>query len=187
MNLLLKNLLILCCLMFCVIFNAYAKADAAISDAELIKPKSIVVDQSLGQLQAEKMLRAARLFYTFWDTGEKKYIDVLVDPNFIDNTLPAGRPQGVKGLLFASNNFRKAVPDLHCSVEDLLITGDKVTARLLLTGTFTGEFNGIKGNHKPVKFIAIDILRIKDGKLMEDWHLEDNLTLLQQLNAVKML
>ena len=37
---------------------------------------------------------------------------------------------------------------------------------------------------KPVRFFAIDILRIGGEKIVEDWHLEDNLTLLQQLGVV---
>lgn len=158
-----------------------------INDDSLIQPKSITVDGSLDKDKAAQIVRAARLFYTFWNTGEHQYLTAVISPHFIDHTLPAGRPQGPEGPQFASNNFRKAVPDLKCEVEDLLVTGDKVTARLLLSGTFKGKFNNIPPTGKPVKFIAIDILHIQNGLLVEDWHLEDNLTLLQQLNAVKML
>lgn len=31
---------------------------------------------------------------------------------------------------------------------------------------------------------AIDILHVTDGKITEDWHLEDNLTLQQQLGLI---
>jgi predicted ester cyclase len=78
----------------------------------------------------------------------------------------------------------KAVPDLQCTIEDLLVVGDKVTAHLTFTGTHKGEFMGSKPTGKPVKFIATDILHMKDGKIVEDWHLEDNLTLMQQLGVV---
>ncbi|MBL1705298.1 ester cyclase, partial [Klebsiella pneumoniae] len=37
---------------------------------------------------------------------------------------------------------------------------------------------------KEINFFAIDILHVKDGKIMEDWHLEDNLTLKQQLGLI---
>ena len=56
----------------------------------------------------------------------------LLLKNFFDNTLPKGRPQGIEGLKFAAQNFRKVVPDIHCEIEDLLVVGDKVTARLSL-------------------------------------------------------
>lgn len=163
------------------------RADTQIKDSDLVKPNSMTIDSSLDKTTADQMIRAAKLFYTFWNTGDNTFLDAVISPHFIDNTLPEGRPQGPKGIKVASENFRKAVPDLHCSLEDLLIVGDKVTARLLFTGTFKGTFKGIPGTNKPIKFFAIDILRIKDGRLVEDWHLEDNLTLLLQLNAVKMV
>ncbi len=170
-----------------IVETANAQTPIDIKDNELVKPKSITIDRSLDKSTADQIIHTAQLFYTFWNTGDQKYLNAGVSPNFIDNTLPAGRPQGPEGLKFASNNFRKAVPDLHCTLEDLLVVGDKVTARLLFTGTFKGKFKEHPPTNKPVKFFAIDILQIKDGKLIQDWHLEDNLTLLQQLGAIKML
>ena len=147
---------------------------------------SITVARSLSKADAAQMVKAARLFYAFWDTGNAEYASAAVDNDFRDNTLPEGRPQGRKGLLYASQTFRSAVPDLHCTIEDLLVSGDKVTARLLFTGTHKGEFMGHPATGKPVRFLAIDVLRIRDGRIVEDWHLEDNLTLLQQLGIVSL-
>ena len=152
----------------------------------LPQPDSITVDRSLSKADAAQMVKAARLFYAFWDTGNAEYASAAVDDDFRDNTLPAGRPQGPKGLLYASQTFRSAVPDLHCTIEDLLVSGDKVTARLLFTGTHKGEFMGHPATGKRVKFFAIDILRIRGGKIVEDWHLEDNLSLLEQLGVVSL-
>jgi predicted ester cyclase len=142
------------------------------------------VDASLSKEKVEQSIRAARHFYAFWDTGNPEHIKQAVAPFFIDNTLPPGRPQGPQGLLFASRSFRAAVPDLRCTIEDLLVTGDKVTARLSFTGTFTGTFQGKQGHGQPVSFRAIDILHVREGRIIEDWHLEDNLTFLQQIGAV---
>ena len=149
----------------------------------LPQPESMTVDRSLSKAEAVQMIKTARLFYAFWDTGNAEYASASVDNDFRDNTLPEGRPQGPKGLLYASQTFRTAVPDLHCKIEDLLVSGDKVTARLTFTGTHKGEFMGHPATGKPVRFFAIDILRIRGGRIVEDWHLEDNLTLLQQLGA----
>lgn len=119
-------------------------------------------------------------------TGKESYAKAVLFNNFIDYTLPPGRPQGPAGPLFASKNFRAAVPDLTCAVDDLLITGEKVTARLRFTGHFTGTFMQHAGNGAAVDFFAIDILHIREGKIVEDWHLEDNLALLHQLGVVKL-
>jgi predicted ester cyclase len=38
------------------------------------------------------------------------------------------------------------------------------------------------GQGQMIKFIAIGIYTIKNGKIKSNWHLEDNQTLMQQLN-----
>lgn len=165
---------------------APTQAAAQAQTHSLPQPESMTVDRSLSPADGAQMVKAARLFYAFWDTGNAEYASAAVDHDFRDNTLPEGRPQGPKGLLYASQTFRNAVPNLHCTIEDLLVSGDKVTARLLFTGTYKGEFMGHPANGKPVRFFAIDILRIRGGKIVEDWHLEDNLTLLEQLGVVSL-
>jgi predicted ester cyclase len=165
---------------------ALSQTAAQAQGQPLPQPESTTVDRSLSSADAAQMIKAARLFYAFWDTGNAEYATAAVDNDFRDNTLPPGRPQGPKGLLYASQAFRSAVPDLHCTIEDLLVSGDKITARLLFTGTHKGEFMGHPATGKPVRFFAIDILRIRDGKIVEDWHLEDNLTLLEQLGVVSL-
>ncbi|SFD33675.1 Predicted ester cyclase [Bacillus sp. 491mf] len=168
--------------------SEYKTAAPAKKDIQLLKdfpqPKSMTIDPSLNQQKAMEMVHAAQRFYAFWNTGNDALIPQAVTDNFFDNTLPKERPQGPKGLTFASSNFRKAVPDLQCNIEDLLVTGDKVTARLSFTGTHKGNFGEKQPTGKAVHFFAIDILRVKDGKIVEDWHLEDNLTLMQQLGVV---
>ena len=171
----------------CVLLSIALTQTAAQAQGQALpQPESMTVDRSLSPAAAAQMIKTARLFYAFWDTGNAEYASAAVDNNFRDNTLPEGRPQGPKGLLYASQTLRSAVPDLHCTIKDLLVNGDKVTARLLFTGTHKGEFMGHPATGKPVRFFAIDILRIRSGKIVEDWHLEDNLTLFEQLGVVSL-
>src|SRR6266700_3784465 len=137
---------------------------AQVQGPTLPQPESMTVDGSLSEADAAQTIKTARLFYAFWDTGNAEYASASVDDDFRDNTLPEGRPQGPKGLLYASQTFRSAVPDLHCKIEDLLVSGDKITARLVFTGTHKGEFMGHPATNKPVTFFAIDILHVRGGR-----------------------
>ena len=92
---------------------------------------------------------------------------------------------GFNGLLFAPKNFRTAVPDLTCTIEDLLVIDNKVTVRLHFNCHSIGPFGDHPESGNVVSFFAIDILHIRDGKIVEDWHLEDNLTFLQQIGVLK--
>ncbi|MFI9275812.1 ester cyclase [Kitasatospora sp. NPDC052896] len=148
---------------------------------DLVQPTAITVDHSIGAKRAAQEVHLAQQLYTFWNTGQQKYLDAAISPQFKDNTLPAGRPQGPAGPVFASKNFRTAVPDLTCELSDLLVTGDKITARLVFRGHFTGTFNGVQGKGQSVDFNAIDIQHVGTDKIIEDWHIEDNQTLMSQL------
>jgi predicted ester cyclase len=175
-----------CLLLIALLFVLITQVKKAgeISEAALIKPKAITFDHSLDKAALNRMIRAARLYYTFWDTGEFKYLDAVISPTFIDHTSPAGYPQGPQGQKYASNQLRAAMPDLQCSIEDLLVTGEMITARLNFRGTSKYAFMGHPATEKPVEYIAIEILHVQDGKIVDIWHLEDKLALLKQLGIV---
>jgi len=162
-----------------------APTQASLPPAPITAPKLVTRASTLTDVQAAQLLRTARLFYTFWNTGDVRYARAAVSSDFKDNTLPPGRPQGLPGLQAASKSFLTAVPDLKCTLEDVVLVNDKVMARLLFTGHNTGPFGTHPASGKAIRFIAIDILHIRDGKIYEDWHLEDNLTFQQQIGVVK--
>ena len=147
---------------------------------ELVRPLSLSIDASLEESRARRLVQVAQQLYTFWHTGDPRYLRLAVDASFVDNTLPAGRPQGIDGPTTASAAFRAAVPDLTCELSDLLVVGDKLAVRLRFRGTFTGTFNGVLGEGQPIDFVAFDIQHVPGDRIIEDWHLEDNLTFLLQ-------
>jgi predicted ester cyclase len=167
-------------------------ASAPVNDSDLadhtpglVVPGAVHVAPGTDPRQARTVVHTAQVLYTFWNTGDTKYLDQALTPDFRDNTLPPGRPQGPTGPRIASAGFRAAVPDLTCEVADLYVTGDTLTARLVFRGHFTGTDNGIQGHGQPINFNAFDIQHVGAGtRINEDWHLEDNLTFLQQAGLV---
>jgi predicted ester cyclase len=163
-------------------FGAAAPASAATDT--LVKPATMIVDHSLPTVQVAAQILAARRYDTFWTTGDEALARASLAPDFTDRTLPPGRVQGIEGPLGASKLVHAAVPDIHCDVEQMIVAGDRVVSHLHFTGHFTGQFKGVQGKGQPIDFIATDIYRIADGRIVENWHLEDNLTFLQQLGVV---
>ena len=141
----------------------------------------VVVAPGIPAAQRDADLAAVRAFYGFWDTGDVALLDRAIAPSFTDHTLPPGRPQGPDGPAFASKSFRAAVPDLGVTVEKLIVEGDYVTVHMVFTGHFTGTFGTAHGRNQSIRFIATDLIKIGDGRITDNWHIEDNLTLLQQM------
>ncbi len=153
--------------------------------AEEVKIDDLVVATSIPAGQRDATVKAARVFYQFWNTGDAASLKPAISPNFTDHTLPPGRPQGPEGPPFASKNFRAAVPDLSVEVRKMVVAGDYVTVHMDFKGHFTGTFGSIKGHGQPIDFIATDLLQVTDGRITDNWHIEDNLTLLTQMGVAK--
>src|SRR5712671_3071962 len=163
-----------------IVMIAYAFA----TDTALIEPHSLIFDRSLPRAQVDSQVIAARRYDAFWNTGDEALARAALTPNFIDSTLPAGRPQGLAGPLAASKLMRAAIPDLSCEIEQMIVAGDRVVAHLRFRGHFTGRFGQTRGHGQTINFIATDIYRITDGHIAENWHLEDNLAFQQQLGLI---
>jgi predicted ester cyclase len=162
---------------------ALGAADAA-TDEQLIRPEKQIVDPSLSAAQADASVLAARRYGSFWNSGDEALARAALASNFTDRTLPPGRAQGVEGPLAASKFVRAAIPDMRADIQQMIVTGDRVVVHLRFHGHFTGRFKDIQGKGQNVDFIATDIYRIADGRIADNWHLEDNLTFLQQLGVV---
>ena len=153
--------------------------------AESIKINELVVAAAIPDAQRDATMKAVRAFYDFWNTGDEALLQEAIAPNFTDHTLPPGRPQGPEGPAFASRRFRAAVPDLKLTVEKMIVAGDYVTVHMSFTGHFTGKFGQMQGKGQPVPFIATDLVKIENGRITHNWHIEDNLTLLQEMGVAK--
>ena len=157
---------------------------ASVANDKLVEPQHITVDHSLPKAQLAAQILAARRYDTFWNTGDESLARAALAPDFMDRTLPPGRAQGVDGPIGASKFVRAAVPDMTADIEQMVVAGDRVVVHLHFHGHFTGQFKGVQGQGQNVDFIATDIYRIADGRIAENWHLEDNLTFLQELGVV---
>lgn len=88
--------------------------------------------------------------------------------------------QGMIGLL------GKVFPDGQYSIEHLAAEDDFVTWHWVFRATHQGELMGIPATGKQVSFGGINIFRLKDGKVIEDWVYRDTLGLMRQLGALPM-
>lgn len=151
---------------------------------ELVTPHELIAASHLSSAREAALETVARRYATFWNTGDEALAREALADNFIDKTPPEGRKQGPEGALLASRAFRTAVPDLSCEVEQMIVAGDRVVSHLHFRGHFTGTFGKLKGKGQQVDFIATDIYQIRNNKIIANWHLEDNLTLMKQLGAL---
>jgi predicted ester cyclase len=171
----------------CVIACDFAMPSAAPAQADradLGKPELVIAAGDLSPGQRNALLSCARRFYRFWNTGDPDLLRLAISRHFVDHTLPPGREQGPEGPAAAAQTFLGAVPDLRVVVAQQIIAGDRVVSHLHFTGHFTGRFGTAVGQGQPIDFVATDILAVRDGRITDNWHIEDNLTFRQQIGIV---
>ena len=72
---------------------------------------------------------------------------------------------------------------LAARIDDQVSEGDKVVTRWTFTGRHEGELFGIPATGMDVEFAGIDIHRIREGRIVEEWTTWDALGLVRQLGA----
>ena len=83
--------------------------------------------------------------------------------------------------------FFTALPDLTATMEDLVVSGDRVVGRFVYRGTHLGEFMRIPASGQPVEMRSIDIWRVADGMFVEHWDELNTLQVFQQMGLIPQL
>jgi hypothetical protein len=63
------------------------------------------------------------------------------------------------------------------------VENDLVVVRLLVTATVQGSLLGAPADGKPVRWDAVDIYRVTDGKISEEWAADDVAAITAQIGA----
>ena len=80
--------------------------------------------------------------------------------------------------------YFNGLPDVKVTMEDLVISGDRVVGRFTYRGTHTGDLVGIPATGKPVEMRSIDIWRVQDGMFAEHWDEINAMQMFQQIGAL---
>jgi len=117
----------------------------------------------------------------FFDDVWKKQRLQVVDEVFAATVLLNGQPVPREAIKQVVTARRVAFPDIHVTVEDQVAEGDKVSTRRTWQATHRGPYRGIAATGKRVKWAQISIVRLVEGRIVEDWPVADELSIFQQL------
>ncbi|HRV96364.1 MAG TPA: ester cyclase [Anaerolineae bacterium] len=116
------------------------------------------------------------------EQGNVETFNALVAEDFINHSAPPGAPKGPEGMIyFFTRILRPAFSDLKAEIYDQVAEGDKVTTRKAFYGIHTGELMGIPASNKKVVIEVIDIVRLRDGKYIEHWGINNMQSVMAQL------
>lgn len=134
-------------------------------------------------LEANKAI-ALRLVEVFNSRRLDPLEDVL-HPEFRGRGISAFPPEGPEVGPDARRKFYEtfyqAIPNARAKVLDIVAEDDKVVLVDRFGGTHRGEFLGRSGTGDRIEWMAIHLYAIRDGKVLEDAYMRDELAIMQQL------
>lgn len=77
-----------------------------------------------------------------------------------------------------------AMPDLTYKAEDIIAEGDMVMVRYTGSGTFTNPLGNFPPNGKKIFTNGVWIVRMENGKMIENWVYYDTLGIGQQMGYI---
>lgn len=121
-------------------------------------------------------------FYQVYNEGSYELWNDALSESYTAEVNGHTIPNRDVGLGFVKA-FRAAFPNLFYTVDDTVISGDKVTTRWTARGTHQGEFFGNPATNKDVTMIGITIFQVEDGRIARLWNIWDQAGLLNQIKG----
>jgi steroid delta-isomerase-like uncharacterized protein len=116
--------------------------------------------------------------------GNFALFNELFAPNYVNHSAPA-KENGRAAREQAIRSYRAAAPDLRVTIDDMIAEGDKVALRWTTHGTERGPLHTPLGiapaTERPISIPGVNIFRIVNGQIAEEWIVWDTLSWAQQL------
>ena len=122
-----------------------------------------------------------------WQAGHQPDVarEILAD-DFVDRTGPVEYGAKEAGIGWFAYMWQ-AFPDFSVRIKLQIAEGDLVATLKTFSGTHEGEFMGIPPTGKHVAFDVFDMLRVRDGRVVEHWNVEDLSALMKQLDGTGLI
>ena len=125
-----------------------------------------------------------RYFTEVLTAGNLELIDTLIAQDYVSH-YPAGYelgggPEDVRQIV---SSVRRAFPDVHFTVEDLIAEGEKIVCRWTFQGVQEEDFMGIPASGRKATVMGIAIYRVINERIAEAWFTWDALGLMRQLEG----
>jgi len=113
----------------------------------------------------EENKKIVRRYQEIYNSNDLEALGEVISEDLVTPKIMSGIPTGIEGAKAAHRIMLTGFPDYQTIIDDIFAEGDKVVARITMSGTNTGSFMGIPATGKHVSFTGISIARLVNGKL----------------------
>ena len=120
-----------------------------------------------------------------FSTGDFSIADEIYSDDYVGHDPTKPEPiRGIEGAKEEAAGYRAAFSDLTLTIDHQVAEGEYVVTRWTARGTHDGDLEGIAPTGVSATTGGISVVRIVDGKIVEDHTQWDALGLMTQLGVV---
>lgn len=122
--------------------------------------------------------------YHGYSSGAVEHLDSIIATDVVDHSAAPAQAKGLDGLKQTIAAFRTAFPDGEIVPREMFADRDKVIARVSLTGTHVGEFQGVAPSGKRMIADGMETFLFRHGVIVEVWSLFGPLVEMKKVEAL---
>lgn len=120
-----------------------------------------------------------------WNSHDRDQVAVLYAPDYVGVDVAQAVPQhGSEGLLRTVSDYWHAFPDLHFTVEHVLVQKNQIALFWQATGTHLGSFLHIPASGRTIQVRGAGYHRLAQGKIVHSLYIWDTAGLLRGLGLL---
>ena len=120
----------------------------------------------------------------FWNTGNAEISKELYSENAQRSDPNQPEPaRGSQEIARYAAEVHTGFPDFKLEVNEAVQEGNLLVTHWTCTGTHQGEFQGMPATGNRIKITGMGLVRIENGKVVEEQVYFDRLTMLEQLGV----
>ncbi|MCC6456280.1 MAG: ester cyclase [Caldilineaceae bacterium] len=131
------------------------------------------------------MRSLAEAVITAWNSHDFTQVEYLYSPHYEGYDVAQAAPQaGLEGIRSALENYWRAFPDLHFTLEQSVIEGDQMSLFWRARGTHRGPILNIPATGRRIDVQGVALHRLLDNKVVYCLYIWDTAGLLRSLGLL---
>lgn len=125
-----------------------------------------------------------RFYYEVWNQADEAVAHQILHPNFRFRASLGPEKRGPDGFIAYMRSIHAALANYTCTIEDLVVSGDRAAARMTFQGLHQGRFFDVEPTGKEIRWAGAAFFKISTDQIAELWVLGDIDSVKQQLGAL---
>ena len=133
----------------------------------------------------EELARLAAQLTDAWNSHDPERVAALCAPDYEGENIGEAAPhRGPEGMAASVATYLAAFPDLHFTVEDAVIQGDRIVQMWRAQATHRGPLMNIPGTGRSIEVRGASLLTFREGKLYRAAYIWDVAGLLREIGLL---